>query len=268
MDWGKYLFLRENIPEQLEVILSRKKSWRETPAGRGVVLLCSGTDPYQNHQVSAISRKTIQVLLKYGKRVRVLTRGLLWLEDLDVLVDSNVIVGMSLPYINDDLSRRIEPQAPLPSQRYQALLQGAKAGCRLYVALAPTPPMMGEDDFKKHLEKVLLINPEVIFWEPINARGTNGKRMMAAGLDFASSYMERDAWAHSFLKQWEIIEAAADALGCLDRLHIWPDRELKGYVDPSVLDYWWYKPTAEKWSGIKMRKDDTRLMLSQTELLY
>lgn len=247
MDWGKYLFIRDDIPKKLDIVVGRKRVWRETASGKGVVLLCSGTDPYQNYQTSVISRETIRVLLKYGKRVRVLTRGLSWTKDLDLLVNSNVTVGMSLPHIDDDMSRKIEPQAPLPSHRYQALVRARNAGCRLYVAMAPTHPMMKEDDFKRHLERLLLIDPEVIFWEPINARGTNGKRMMAAGLSFVSSVMEKDAWAACFLKQWKAIEAAAKHLGCLERIHIWPDRELKGYVDMSVLKTWWDKPTIESW---------------------
>ena len=222
MDWGKYLFIRDDIPRKLDAIVSRKRTWRETASGKGVVLLCSGTDPYQTYQTSTISRETIQVLLKHSKRVRVLTRGLAWTQDLDVLVDSNVTVGMSLPYMDDEMSRKIEPQAPLPSHRYQALMTGRNAGCRVYVAMAPTPPMMTEDDFKRHLERVLLVDPEVIFWEPINARGTNGKRMAAAGLSFVSSVMEKEAWAATFLKQWEAIEAAAKHLGCLERIHVWP----------------------------------------------
>lgn len=269
MDWGKYLFIRQNIPEQLETVVSRKRTWRETASGRGVVLLCSGTDPYQNQQTASVSRGAIQTLLKYNKRVRILTRGLIWTKDLDTLVDPNVTVGMSLPYSDDDLSRQIEPQAPPPSQRYQALLKGFKAGCRLYVAIAPTPPMMRKDDFKRHLEKLLLVNPEVIFWEPINARGTNGRRMIAAGLAFASSIMEKDAWAAGFLKQWEMIEAAANDLGCLDRLHVWPDQELKGYVDPSILDYWWYKPTVERWGNINFSESQDRKSPSpQTQLSF
>ena len=43
MDWGQYLFVREEIPELLEKILERKKTWKITPQGKGVVLLCSGT---------------------------------------------------------------------------------------------------------------------------------------------------------------------------------------------------------------------------------
>ncbi|MEW6494256.1 MAG: radical SAM protein [Cyanobacteriota bacterium] len=250
MHWGQYLFVREDIPEKLEKILSRKKSWRVTDAGRGIVLLCSGTDPYQNKQTASVTRGAVEVLLEYNKRVRILTRGLLWVNDIDVLKNDNVIVGMSLPFLDDELSRKIEPQSPPPSERYKALLEGHKAGCRLYVAMAPTPPTRTLDDFKRDLEKIMYVNPEVIFWEPINARGSNGKRMLAAGLDFTSSIMSKKSWAESFKRQWEDIEAAAKEIGCLDRLHIWPDPELREYVDEAKLEHWLYKPTVEKWNSL------------------
>jgi DNA repair photolyase len=250
MQWGEYLFVREEIPEKLENILSRKKSWRKTLEGRGVVLLCSGTDPYQNKQIANVTCGAVQVLSKYNKRIRILTRSPLWVNDLDVLKRDNVIVGMSLPYLNDELSRKIEPHAPLPSERYKALVIGHEAGCRLYVAMAPTPPTMTLDDFKKDLEKIMRVNPEVIFWEPINARGTNGKRMLAAGLEFTSSIMSKKSWAECFKRQWEEIETAAQEIGCLDRLHIWPDPELRGHIDDVKLDDWLYKPTVEKWDNL------------------
>ncbi|MFB2879220.1 hypothetical protein [Floridanema aerugineum] len=119
---------------------------------------------YQNKETASITRASVEVLSKYKKRVRILTRGLLWTDDLDILTRSNVTVGMSLPYLDDELSRKIEPQAPPPSKLYEALLKGYKAGCRLYVAMAPTPPTMTLDDFKRHLEKIIAVNPEVIFW--------------------------------------------------------------------------------------------------------
>lgn len=247
MEWGQYLFLREEVPEKLEKILSCKKTWHETPAGRGVVLLCSGTDPYQNKQTADITRKVIKALLKHNKKIRILTRGLLWVNDLDILVHPNVTVGMSLPYLDDSLSRQIEPYSPLPSKRYKALLKGYKAGCRLYLAIAPTPPQITLKDFIQYLEKILEVKPEVIFWEPINARGTNGKRMLAAGLDFIESVMHKKDWAEGFIRQWECLEEAAVITGCLERIHIWPDQGLTGYVDLSTLEYWWYRPTVEKW---------------------
>lgn len=249
LDWGKYLFVREQIPEKLDKILTRKRKWENTPSGKGVVLLCSGTDPYQNKQVASITRNIIEILIKHNKKVRILTRGLLWTEDLDLISNPNVTLGMSIPCINDELLKKIEPKAPLSSERYKALKIGYEAKCRLYVAMAPTPPMMELDDFKSNLEQFMKINPEVIFWEPINARGSNGKRMLTAGLDFAKLVMTKQSWAETFIKQWEFIEQAGKELGCLDKIHIWPDPSLKGFIEKEKIDHWLYKPTAEHWSN-------------------
>lgn len=248
LDWGKYLFIREAIPEKLEKVLTRKRKWENTPSGKGVVLLCSGTDPYQNKQIAEITRQTIKVLLKHNKKIRILTRGLLWQKDLDILVNPNITLGMSIPCINDELLKKIEPQAPLSSDRYKALQKAYQANCRLYVAMAPTPPMMNLDDFRFNLDKFMQINPELIFWEPINARGSNGQRMVAAGLDFAQSVMTKKSWGETFIRQWEFIETAATELECLDKIHIWPDPSLKGVVNEEKINHWLYKPTIEKWN--------------------
>jgi len=262
MDWGKYLFIRKDVPEKLESILNRKRTWHETPAGRGVVLLCSGTDPYQNSQTAKVTRAAVETLLKHNKKVRILTRGLGWTKDLDILVHPNVTVGVSLPYIDDTLSRQIEPASPPPSLRFKALLEGHKAGCRLYIAAAPTPPKTSLENFTQLLKTIMEIEPEVIFWEPINARGTNGKRMLAAGLDFIQCVMNQKAWSQDFIEQWSNIELASTNIGCLDRLHIWPDRELEGFVDSGILDYWWYRPTVEQWTDNKEKPADHQVIPS------
>jgi len=249
MDWGKYLFVREGIVEQLEEKLSRKKTWKTTESGQGVVMLCSGTDPYQNHQTAKITREVVKVLLKYEKRIRILTRSPLWVNDIDILRSRNVTVGMSLPMLDDELSRKIEPAAPLPSDRYKAMLQGYEAGIKLYAAIAPTPPTMHLQDFQNLLQKIIVFEPEVIFWEPINARGTNGKRMLEAGLDFVRSVTNRHSWAANFIQQWNDLEQAATNIGCKDLLHIWVDPELRGFVNDEALDYWLFRKTVENWEN-------------------
>ena len=263
MDWGKYLFVREGIAEQLEEKLSRKKTWKTTESGQGVVMLCSGTDPYQNHQTAKITREVVQVLLKYDKRIRILTRSPLWLNDIDILRSPNVTVGMSLPMLDDELSRKIEPAAPLPSDRYKAMLKGYEAGIKLYVAIAPTPPTMHLQDFQSLLQKIMVFEPEVIFWEPINARGTNGKRMLEAGLDFVRSVTNRDSWAENFIHQWNDIEQAATNIGCKELLHIWVDPELCGFVNDEALDYWLFRQTVEDWDNYTRKPKKLETTLSQ-----
>ncbi len=250
MDWGRYLLLRDGIPEQLDTDLERKKTWKTTESGKGVVLLCSGTDPYQNKQTAILTRKIVKILVEKGKKVRILTRSPLWKHDLDILVHPNVTVGMSLPHFDDALSRLIEPNAPLPSERFKALLSGFKAGCRLYIAAAPTPPSIQKKDFKRYLEKVSALEPEVIFWEPINARGTNGNRMQKAGIDFVDSIMSQASWADNFLRQWKMLDSAAQEVGCTDKIHIWPDKALKKFTDPQRIESWINRPTVEKWPSI------------------
>ena len=264
MDWGKYLFVREGIAEQLEVTLSRKRTWKSTESGQGVVMLCSGTDPYQNHQTAKITRQVVEVLLKYDKRVRILTRSPLWINDIDILRSPNVTVGMSLPMLDDELSRKIEPAAPLPSDRYKAMMKGYEAGIKLYVAIAPTPPTMQLQDFQNLLQQIMKFDPEVIFWEPINARGTNGKRMLEAGLDFVRSVTNRDSWAENFIHQWHDIEQAANNIGCKDLLHIWVDPELRGFVDDTSLDFWLFRKTVEDWNKSTREPKLLGTNLSQT----
>jgi DNA repair photolyase len=253
MDWGNYLFVREDVPVKLEEILSRKRTWKETASGRGVVLLCSGTDPYQNRATAKVTRSTVEVLLKYGKRVRILTRSPLWVNDLDILVNPLVTVGMSLPHLDDRLSRQIEPGAPLPSDRFNALIKGRKAGCRLFIAMAPTVPTHDFTDFYRYLKTIQSLEPEVIFWEPINARGTNGKRMIEAGLEWVDQVMNRQTWATNFVNQWQQVERAAYMAGwCEDLIHVWVDPELpnvklKGFDLEGLCKPWFSKPTPENW---------------------
>lgn len=104
-EWGKYLMLPEQLPERLDQILTCKREWTMTSSGKEVVLLCSGTDPYQNKATAQITRQVIGVLLKHNKRVRILTRSPLVVIDEGVLNHRNITTGFSLPYLDDDLSR-------------------------------------------------------------------------------------------------------------------------------------------------------------------
>lgn len=245
LDWGTYLFVRQDVPEKVEATLKHKRSWNHSPGGQGVVLLCSGTDPYQNKATAEVTRETIKVLLKHNKRVRILTRSPLWVSDLDILVHPNVTVGMSLPHLDDELSRQIEPGAPRPSDRLLALKKGKAAGCRVFVAIAPTVPTNNE--FHQYFDSILSLSPEVMFWEPINARGTNGARMKEAGIEWVEQISTGKLWAANFMNQWHELEAAALEMGCLNLIHPWFDPNLKTYIP---AEDWWMKwfnrPTVEK----------------------
>lgn len=249
-DWGSYLFLRDNIPSQLDRQLQGMRQWQATPAGKGVVLLCSTTDPYQNRRAAKITDAAIRILLEYGKRVRVLTRSPLITRSLDLLANPNITVGMSLPHFDNNLARVLEPGAPRPTDRYAALLQARAAGCRVFVAMAPTPPTHRHDEFSAYLDQILKINPEVIFWEPINLRGSNAEKLRHK-VDWADSVSSRDRWAYNFDRQWRVLQNCAQKFGVEGLLHPWFDSGLKSAIEPATwMEYqqWINHPTVEVWA--------------------
>lgn len=249
-DWGEYSFEKANLVEVLKKQLAKKRTFLNTPAGKGVFLFSSGSDPYQDRETAKITRQCVEVLLEHNKRVRILTRSPLWIKDLDVLCHPNVTVGASIPHGNDLLSRQIEKHAPSPSSRLRALRKGKNAGCRIYVAMAPTPPLDVLEDgwLQSHLKTLAELDPELIFWEPINPRGSNLGRMEAAGLDWAKD-LRGDAWAREFTTQWELVDNFAENLGIRHKIHFWPDKNLIRYVPMTeeILS-WIGKPTIETWS--------------------
>lgn len=245
-NWGDYLLVRKDLPARLEARLSGMRSWRTTPAGKGVVMLSIGTDPFQNLEMATITREAIAILLRYGKRVRVLTRGLNWLDHVDLLRHRNVTVGMSISSLNDDLIRAVEPGAPRPSDRLAALRKGKDAGCRIFVSMSPTLPPIAQPDAEvcQTFQVLAELEPEVIFWEAINHRGTNLQRMREAGLSWVDEVSRRDQWAANFLHQWDLLESLKSPL-----LHVWPDAALKHYTDMQRLESWWDRPSREDWSN-------------------
>ena len=85
----------------------------------------------------------------------------------------------------------------------------------------------------------------------------------ARTLDF-DAFPESEAMFQKLNRQWEDIEAAAQDIGCFDRLHIWPDPELRGYVDEAKLDKWLYKPAVEKWDSLT----STQIKAKATQVTY
>lgn len=252
--WGSYLFYRENTVEALREALGRKRAWPQTLSGRGVVMMSSTTDPFQNKRMGLISEGCMELLLEANRRVRILTRSPSWMrlpKAVELMQNPNLILGMSIPTLDDHLSRQIEPKAPRPSDRLKAMKFAHSQGIRTYVAIAPTVPMMDKEGFKRLLGELMLFNPEVMFWEPINARGSNGDRMTQAGIDWAASVSDRKTWAENFERQWGELKTAAEDLGILERIHPWFDSALvkEGRLVEEV-HYWKSRPTVEKWPNL------------------
>ena len=294
-EWGDYSLLRHWNEEAFLVSLRAAEKTPKSklkPDGNRAVMFCSTTDPYQTFKGStpektallqssarALVRKALETIRdKSTLNVRILTRSPLAQKDFDLFKSfgNRLVFGMSLPTLNNKLSKIYEPKAPAPSQRLETLRAAKKAGLHVYVAVAPSFPESNEADLRATLTAIKEIDPITIFHEPINIRAENIRRIEQhaeqLGVKVKTAVFKKQGWRRYALESLIMMQSLATELGMLDHLHLWPDERLlikakfleirrqqradlginrhqQDMAQPEDEDYYneQYKPWIEKW---------------------
>jgi len=137
---------RINIPQVLRREVKVKKP--------GIVGLSTVTDPYQPAEKKfELTRKCLPLLLKRDFSANVQTKSDLVLRDRDLLGSSDrVAVGITITTLDEDLSNALEPGAPPPHRRLQAVKALAEAGIYTYVFWGPLLPSLDEESLPAYVE--------------------------------------------------------------------------------------------------------------------
>lgn len=187
-EWGQYLFPKTGIVEALRKQLAKftPNIAKRTEWGDGWILMSFLTDCYTpTESKQMLTRQSLQLLLEAGHRVRIQTRSSLVERDFDLLAShrDQVLLGTSLPYLDDALARVLEPRASSPSRRLVTLEKARAVGIPVYIAVAPFLPFHGMATFEEVLEKVLPLEPREVFCEVLNPKGDNLGMMRRALAD-------------------------------------------------------------------------------------
>lgn len=236
-DWGSYLLYRDDLPERVHEGLQETdfSDWKKTRRGRGVVMLSSGTDCYQDRRAAQITRGCVQELTEHGVPVRILTRSPNVTQDIDLFqkAGNKIAVGCSIPTFDTSLVRALEPNAPPPQARWEALNQLFRAGVPRFVSFSPTYPTMDRDEIHEALSWFAAIDPEVVFHEPMNPRGANFEMCLEAvqeaGYEDVAEELRKiqneDRWATYARRHIDLVHEVAEQFGNIE-IHTWPDRKL------------------------------------------
>lgn len=236
-EWGDYLLYRDDLPERLHQGLENQnfEDWKKTERGRGIVMLSSGTDCYQDRRAAQITRSCVHELINHQVPVRILTRSPNFTRDVDLFKQAGdrITVGSSIPSFEAELVQAIEPNAPPPMERWRALDQMFREGVPRFVSFSPTYPTMNDYEIEQALQWFSAINPEVVFHEPINPRGKNFQMCIEAlrkeGHHEAAKQFERltdpDEWVEYALRQIELVQQKSNEYDNLN-VHTWPDNQL------------------------------------------
>ncbi len=151
-DWSSKIFVKVNAPEVLRCELARPTWARES------VSVGTSTDPYQAAEGSyRLTRRILEALRDFRTPMSLITKSPMVIRDIDLLQQltkvADALVCMSLTTLDPDLAREIEPDAPPPLKRLEAVRKLAGVGIRTAVNLAPVIP--GITDNERNLEEVV-----------------------------------------------------------------------------------------------------------------
>jgi DNA repair photolyase len=260
-EWGSYVLYRDDLPEDLDGHLNRKRTWKETDKGCGIVGISFSTDCYMDGRAGGITRGVVQTLASHERYARVLTRNpILALQDIDVFEEAGkyVIVGSSIPTMDTTTASAIEPRAPAPKHRLRGLEKFDERGVKTFVSMSPTYPTLEYNELRDLLETVAQCNPEVVFHEPINPRAGNfemcvqaareaGKLKLANELE---SLQDVDQWVDYAVAHFQSVQEIGAKLNL--PIHLWPDKELVKRTESPVSDWlqaWRERQSPEEFAG-------------------
>ena len=152
LDFESRLFAKEGAAELLERELAAPKY---TPA---TIALGTNTDPYQPiERRYRITRSLIETLRRARHPATIVTKSNLVLRDLDLLTDMArdglVKVFLSVTTLDRALARKMEPRAPTPQKRLEAIEALNHAGVPAGVMVAPIIPAVNDAEIETILTR-------------------------------------------------------------------------------------------------------------------
>ncbi len=175
LDFQSRIFVKINAPQLLRKELARR-SWKgET------ICLGSATDPYQPAERRyRLSRQLLEVLCEAANPLEIITKSHMVGDDLDLLIELNrrtdgrVAVNMSLTTLDEGKARLIDPGAPNPARRMEAIARMSAAGIKTRLFIMPVLPGITDqpDELERLVEQAAQMGVQYVAADPLRiARG-------------------------------------------------------------------------------------------------
>lgn len=139
LDFERKILIKHDAPKLLEAKL-QLKSWKAC-----TIVLSGNTDCYQPAEREfELTRKCLEVFLKYRHPVGIITKNALILRDLDVLKKLNeyglIGVNISVTSLSEKTRRILEPRTTTIKKRLEAIRVLSENGIPVNAMLAPIIP--------------------------------------------------------------------------------------------------------------------------------
>lgn len=139
LDFERNILIKKAAPELLEEKIKRRK-WKAS-----TIVMSGNTDCYQPaEQEYELTRKCLEVFLKYRHPVGIITKNALVLRDLDILKELNsynlIGVNISVTSLSEKIRRTLEPRTASIQKRLKTIEALSKNNIPVNAMLAPIIP--------------------------------------------------------------------------------------------------------------------------------
>ncbi|MDB4989108.1 MAG: radical protein [Myxococcaceae bacterium] len=151
-DFERKLLVKTNAPELLRTAFSRRGWTGET------VVMSGNTDCYQPLEASyELTRRCIQTFVAFKNPLAIITKGGVIHRDIALLGElarlTSVQVFVTIPFLDDDVRRAVEPFAAPIESRFEAVRKLSELGVITGVSLSPIIPGLNDSDVPELLER-------------------------------------------------------------------------------------------------------------------
>ena len=143
-----------------------------------LVSIANSSDPYPPMEKNLhLTRGCIQILRDSGLRLQLVTKSDIVTRDIDLLEAMPCVVSITLTTLSDELSRRLEPGAPLPERRLQAIRLLKSHGVPVTARLDPIIPGINDSEIEDLVSAVCSAGAMHITSSTYKARPDSWKRL-------------------------------------------------------------------------------------------
>jgi DNA repair photolyase len=145
-EFERKIYVKQNAGALMERDLSTEKVWGEH------IAIGTATDPYQPAEREFGATRAIleRIATRTGLSLSITTKSNQVLRDLDLLKEiserSTLYINMSVTTVRARLARLLEPRAPRPDLRFEAVRKLREAGIATGINVMPVLPGLTDDE--------------------------------------------------------------------------------------------------------------------------
>jgi len=146
-----------------------------------LVALSNSSDPYPPLEKELqLSRGCLQILKERGLCVQVVTKSHLVAQDAELLAEMSACVAITVTTLHDSICRRLEPGAPLPAKRLDAMTKLAERGVAVSARIDPIIPGINDVEIEQLVAAVSRAGAGHITSSTYKARPGNMNKIISA----------------------------------------------------------------------------------------